>query len=150
MTFYSHLLDFKFNVELLFKGSQTKRNLVPISESSAIAFAAISFHIGGQGGGACGENTESICQNLQDGCRPPTPHTGCPKSELDMKNTPSPNTLLGAKKRLYKRLRWLVGWSVRPSVGGSVCPHITSKNSYIAIALIRGRGKLVMSQFLRA
>jgi hypothetical protein len=33
---------------------------------------------------------------------------------------------LGAKKRLYKRLRRLVGLSVRPSV----CPHITSKTSY--------------------
>jgi hypothetical protein len=52
---------------------------------------------------------------------------------------------LGAKKRLYKRLRWLFGWSVHPSVR----PHnaITWKTSYVAIASRRkgGRGKLVTS-----
>jgi hypothetical protein len=37
---------------------------------------------------------------------------------------------LGEKLRLYKRLRWLVRWSV----GWSVCPHITSKTGYVAIA----------------
>jgi hypothetical protein len=51
---------------------------------------------------------------------------------------------LGAKKHLYKRLRWLVG----PLVG----PHdaITWKTSYIAIASRRGRGKLVTSLLLCA
>jgi hypothetical protein len=39
---------------------------------------------------------------------------------------------LGAKKRLYKRLRWLVGRSVRPSV-----------------PKMQLRGKLVTSQLLR-
>ena len=52
---------------------------------------------------------------------------------------------LGAKKRLYKRLRRSVG----PLVG----PHdaITWKTSYVAIASRRGggRGKLVTSRFLR-
>jgi hypothetical protein len=59
---------------------------------------------------------------------------------------------LGAKKRLYKRLRPSVGRSVGPSVGWSVRPHITSKTSYIAIASRRGggRGKLVTSLLLRA
>jgi hypothetical protein len=46
---------------------------------------------------------------------------------------------LGAKKRLYKRLRRLVGWSVRPSV----CPHdaITWKTGYVAIASRGGEGR---------
>jgi hypothetical protein len=39
-----------------------------------------------------------------------------------------------------------------PSVGRSVCPHITSKTSYVAIASRRGGGreKLVTSLFLGA
>ena len=41
---------------------------------------------------------------------------------------------LGAKKRLYKRLRWSVGWSVGPSVG-----------PYVPILL----RKLVTSRLLR-
>jgi hypothetical protein len=47
---------------------------------------------------------------------------------------------LGAKKRLYKRLRWsvgrLVGWSVRPFVRPSV-------------PTMQLRGKLVTSRLLR-
>ena len=55
---------------------------------------------------------------------------------------------LGAKKHLYKRLCWSVRWSV----GRSVCPHISSKTGYVAIVSRRGggRGKLVTSLFLRA
>jgi hypothetical protein len=50
---------------------------------------------------------------------------------------------LGAKKRLYKRLRQSVRWSVRPLVGRSVCPHdaITWKTGYVAIALRGGEGR---------
>jgi hypothetical protein len=59
---------------------------------------------------------------------------------------------LGAKKRLYKRLCWLigplVGPSVRPSVHLSVCPHneilrnlLTWKTGYIVIASRRGEGR---------
>jgi hypothetical protein len=61
---------------------------------------------------------------------------------------------LGAKKRLYKRLRRSVGRSVGWLVGRSVRPHdaIAWKTSYFAIASRRGggRGKLVTSLFLRA
>jgi hypothetical protein len=53
------------------------------------------------------------------------------------------------EEHLYTRLRRLV----RRSVGRSVCPHdaITWKTSYVAINSRRvgGRGKLVMSRFLR-
>jgi hypothetical protein len=34
----------------------------------------------------------------------------------------------------------LVGWSVGPLVGPSVCPHITLKTDYVAIALRLGFG----------
>jgi hypothetical protein len=48
--------------------------------------------------------------------------------------------LLGAKKRLYKRLRWSVGWSVGWLVRWSVGPHVPT---------MQLRGKLVMSRLLR-
>jgi hypothetical protein len=61
---------------------------------------------------------------------------------------------LGAKKRLYKRLRRFVGPSIGPLVGPLVRPldAITWKTSYVAIASRRGggRGKLVTSLLLRA
>jgi hypothetical protein len=44
---------------------------------------------------------------------------------------------------------WSVGWSVRPSVGWLVCPHITlKKTGYVAISSHRGegRGNQVMSK----
>jgi hypothetical protein len=46
---------------------------------------------------------------------------------------------LGAKKRLYKRLRWSVGPLVRPLVG----PHdaIMWKTGYVAIASRGGEGR---------
>jgi hypothetical protein len=75
------------------------------------------------------------------------------RSPLSTPSSPE-SVFLGTKKRLYKRLRRLVGPSVRPSVHWSVCPHdaITWKTSYVAIASRRGggRGKLVTSLFLRA
>jgi hypothetical protein len=71
-----------------------------------------------------------------------------------IKKKPLFDLFLGAKKRLYKRLRRLVGWLVGRSVRPLVHPHdaITWKTSYVAIASRRGggRGKLVTSLFLRA
>jgi hypothetical protein len=53
-------------------------------------------------------------------------------------------SFLGAKKRLYNSLCWLVG----PSVRWLVCPHITSKTGYVAIASRLEFG--VTSLFLQA
>jgi hypothetical protein len=71
------------------------------------------------------------------------------------KQPPRHEAFLGSKKRLYKSLRWLVGWlvgwlvrwSVGPLVRCSVCPHneilqnlLTSKTGYVAIASRLGFG----------